>query len=44
MASRSQAHVFEDTNPRELMALPRHIHAREAALPDFQRAMITMNV
>lgn len=32
--------LFEDTNPRELKELLRQIHAREAALPDFQRDFV----
>ena len=40
MAYRSTAHLFEDTNPRELIALLRQIHTREGALPDFQRDFV----
>jgi Protein of unknown function DUF262 len=36
----SKAHLFEDTNPRDLIALLRQIHAREVALPDFQRDFV----
>jgi hypothetical protein len=32
--------LFEDTNPRELKELLGQIHAREAALPDFQRDFV----
>jgi Protein of unknown function DUF262 len=40
MAYRSTAHLFEDTNPRDLIALLRQIHTREGALPDFQRDFV----
>jgi uncharacterized protein with ParB-like and HNH nuclease domain len=32
--------LFEDTNPRDLKELLGQIHAREAALPDFQRDFV----
>src|SRR3990172_2401433 len=32
--------IFEDTNPRALTELLRQIHARETALPDFQRDFV----
>ncbi len=32
--------LFEDTNPRDLKELLGHVHAREAALPDFQRDFV----
>ncbi|MDP9372319.1 MAG: DUF262 domain-containing protein [Chloroflexota bacterium] len=32
--------LFEDSNPRELKELLGQIHAREAALPDFQRDFV----
>jgi hypothetical protein len=44
MAYLSKAQEFEDTNPRDLIALLRQIHAYEAALPDFQRDAVTMSV
>ena len=44
MAYPSQANLFEGSHLCNLTELLRYIHTREATLPDFQRAAVTMSV
>jgi hypothetical protein len=44
LAYLSQTNLFEASHPCNLTELLRHIHTREAALPDFQRDAVTMSV